>query len=429
MTTDDLIRVWAFSRYYHPNFSGAAMQAHQVLRRLARQGFPIHVLTAAGHTTTGLAGHEAELDGVLIRYLPVVRRQDWGFLARVPPLLSLMGYLNGQLHLLSLSLRACLILWRQGRRGGVVQLYGVGSFSFLIIWLARIRGLHPVARMSLLGSDDPGSLRGGIWSLSSALKLRAFRQAEAVVGMSHALIESCRSAGIDDSKVFRIPNGVDLDLFHPLDPEERADLRKTLGLEPARRYIIFVGSAKRRKGIDVLIRAFVQVARQLDDVELLVIGPSDFDDRSRHVPARRQLVAELRQELEKATCSSRVRWVGRVDNVHVYLQAADVFCLPSRREGLPNAVIEAMAVGLPVVTALLEGVTTDLIRSADEGVLIPGYEPGQYAGVLLQLLENPEEAKDMGMRGRARIEGEFDLASVVERYAELYRSLVESKNG
>jgi glycosyltransferase involved in cell wall biosynthesis len=424
-----LLRAWAVSRYYYPNFSGAAMQAHQILRRLSGLGFRIHVLAAADHAATGLAGHAAELDGVLIRYLPVVRRRDWGFLARVPRLLSLMGYLNGELHSLSLSLRVCLILWRQGRRGDVVQLYGVGSFSFLIVWLAWIRGMHPVARMSLLGSDDPGSLRGGIWSLSSALKRRAFHQAEAVVGMSRALIESCRSAGIDDSKVFWIPNGVDLDLFHSLGLESQTDLRKTLGLEPTRRYIIFVGSAKRRKGIDVLIRAFVQVARQLDDVELLLVGPSDFDDRSRHVPARRQLVADLQQELEDFGCSSRVHWVGRVDNVHAYLQAADVFCLPSRREGLPNAVIEAMAVGLPVVAALLEGVTTDLIRSADEGVLIPGYDPGQYAEALLQLLENPEEARDMGMRGRARIEGKFDLASVVERYAELYRSLVENEHG
>jgi glycosyltransferase involved in cell wall biosynthesis len=424
---DRVTRIWAISRYYHPNFSGAAIQAHQILRRLAIQGFSVSVVAAGDHMARDLAGQEANLDGVLIRYLPVVCRRDWSFLAQVPLLLKSMGYLNGLVSSLSLSLRACLVLWREGRRGDVVQAWGGGHFSY--IWLARRRGMHPVMRLSLLGLDDPGSVRGGIWSLSSALKRRAFHQAEAVVGMSRALIESCRSAGIDDSKVFWIPNGVDLDLFHSLGLESQTDLRKTLGLEPTRRYIIFVGSAKRRKGIDVLIRAFVQVARQLDDVELLLVGPSDFDDRSRHVPARRQLVADLQQELEDFGCSSRVHWVGRVDNVHAYLQAADVFCLPSRREGLPNAVIEAMAVGLPVVAALLEGVTTDLIRSADEGVLIPGYDPGQYAEALLQLLENPEEARDMGMRGRARIEGKFDLASVVEHYAELYRSLVESRNG
>jgi glycosyltransferase involved in cell wall biosynthesis len=427
MTDDDLIRVWAISRYYHPNFSGAATQAHQILQRLARQGFSITVLAAADHLARDLAGQEARLNGVLIRYLPVVRRRDWSFLARFHLLLRLVSYVNGLLSFFVLSLRVCLVLWREGRRGDVVQFYSVGDFSLPVISLARMRGMHPVVRMSLLGLDDPGSFRGGVWSASSALKMGAFRRAEAVVGTSSALIDSCRSVGIDAGKVVRIPNGVDLDLFRPLGSEERTSLKRALGLQAERRHIIFVGSAKHRKGIDILTRAFIRIAQCLDDVELLIVGPSDFGDRSRHAPARRQLITELQHELERAGCSSRVHWLGRVDNVHAYLQAADLFCLPTRREGLPNAVMEAMAAGLPVVAAHLEGVTTDLVLSAQEGILIPGDDPQQYAEALLGLLADPARAQEMGSRARARIVREFGGASVAQRYATLYQALVEGK--
>ena len=87
-----------------------------------------------------------------------------------------------------------------------------------------------------------------------------------------------------------------------------------------------------------------------------------------------------------------------------YLQAADLFFFPTRREGLPNAMAEAMASGLPVVASKLDGITTDLIDEAIEGRLIAGHDPQDYARVLIELCTDPPRLQRMGEAARRRIE-------------------------
>ena len=137
---------------------------------------------------------------------------------------------------------------------------------------------------------------------------------------------------------------------------------------------------------------------------------------------------DLKEELARAGSLARVHWVGAVDNVHEYLKAADIFCFPTRREGLGTAVAEAMATGLPVVAARLEGVTTDMIRSEGEGVLITGHDPTTYAGTMLRLLKDPDTAGTMGIAARARAASEFNLETIGQRYAQLYRNLAGGKH-
>jgi glycosyltransferase involved in cell wall biosynthesis len=137
-------------------------------------------------------------------------------------------------------------------------------------------------------------------------------------------------------------------------------------------------------------------------------------------------LAELRQKLTQTGYASRVHWVGRVDNVHQYLQVADLFCLPTRREGFGIVIAEAMAVGLPVVAARLEGVTTDMIPSGEEGVLVKGYEPQDYADALLLLLRDRALAGRVGAAARARAASEFDLEITTSRFERLYRALAGS---
>ena len=108
-----------------------------------------------------------------------------------------------------------------------------------------------------------------------------------------------------------------------------------------------------------------------------------------------------------------------------YLVAADLFFFPTRREGLPNAVAEAMASGLPVVASRLEGITTDLIDDGIEGRLINGHDPHDYAEALNQLLAEPDRMRQMGQAARARIERDYDLNHVVQRYVRVYDGLTK----
>lgn len=422
-SSSDTIRVWALFRHYHPNFSGAAIQGHHVLKQLVSQGFSVTVLAAGDQAARSLRGKEVERDGIAVRYLSVIRRKDWKLLGKVPFLRKLVDYFNSLASNFSLAKRSAWILWREGRNNDIVQLYGSNEFSVLPVWAAQIRGMHPVIHMTLLGSDDPGSIRASRKNIFRNLELAAFRRAEAIIGYSSAQTNSCYCAGFDADKVVQIPAGADLNLFYPPNKRQQANLRQTLGLRPDQRYIVFVGSAQSRKGIDVLIRAFIQVAQRLSDVELLIVGPCDFSDLSRYNPARQQLVDELKEELAPTNFASRVHWVGRVDGVHEYFQAADIFCLPTRREGFGTAIAEAMAVGLPVVAGRLDGVTTDIVRSEAEGLLITGHDPSTYADALLSLLGDPVKARAIGNAARARVKSELSLEAIKGRYARLYREL------
>lgn len=420
----DTLTVWALFGKYHPNFSGSAIQGHRVLSGLASRGFSVNILAAGDQAARSLRGQSTERDGVTIRYLSVIQRNDWKFLVSIPILRKWIAYLNSLASDLSLALKSAWLLWREGHLDDIVQLFACNGFSFLPVWAARARGMHPVIRMTLVGSpDDPSTFNGGIRNTLGILKLEAFRRAEAIISISSALESSCRSIGLNPDKIVRIHNGVDLQEFHPLSKSEQALLRLALGLVPGQRYIVSVGAAHFRKGIDVLIRALIQVFQRFSNVESLIVGPCDFTDLSRYEPARQQLVNQLKDELEQAGYSSRVRWVGKVDNVTDYLKAADVFCLPTRREGFPTVIAEAMAVGLPSVVARLEGVTTDIIHSNSEGTLITDHDPRIYADALMSLLSDPVRARSMGKSAHARAVSQFSLEATGDRYAQLYRKL------
>lgn len=412
------IHIWALFKHYYPNFSGAAIQGHRNLRYLASHGFTVTVLAARSHAAAAMPA-ELELDGLKIWYLPIIRQRNWGFVKKFAKFRILLMFVNALLGSLSLSLMSAWILLREGAPGDIVQLYSCSEFSFLVVWLAKKRHMHPVIRTTLLGSDEPSSQRG----ILGTLKRSAFFQAESVINISSALAKSCLDAGLDPKQVALIPNGVDTNVYCPIDPTDRESLCDRLGLDASKRFIVFVGAATYRKGIDVLINAFLTIHDVMRDVEVLVVGPCDFSDTSRFLPSRNEFVCELKLRLADAGCTARVHWLGEVENVHEYLQVADVFCLPTRREGLGTAIAEAMAVGLPIITSLLPDITTDLIPTDRDGILIDDHNTESYSKALLSVLQDSSIAKALGENARIRAKEEFELSTIAERYSQLYRNL------
>ena len=414
---DMTIHIWVIIRLYYPNFSGAAIQAHQIFSKLVRQGFSVTVLTTGHFAATSLRGQRTRRDGIDIRYLRKIRHKNWASVAEAGTLRKIIAYLEGLLGTFSFGIHTAWTLLREGQPDDIVRVYSPDQFSFLPVWTAKVKGMHPVLHMTLLNSDDPGSIKEHWDKFSGVLRQESFYRAEAITGYSSEQIRSCLSAGLDSRKVFQIPAGVNVSKFMSSSTEERIIIRKRLGLKSDSRFIVFVGNAIARKGLDVLVAAFLQIRSQISGVELLIVGPYDFSD------PRYKLASDLKDELEAADYLSHVHWIGRVDNVHDYMRAADIFCLPTRREGFGIVIIEAMAAGLPVVVARLEGVTTDIIQSDREGILITDHIPSDYAGALLRLLRDPSMAKSMGNAARERVINEFSLEHVVERYAQLYREL------
>lgn len=204
-----------------------------------------------------------------------------------------------------------------------------------------------------------------------------------------------------------IRNGVDTEEFRPVpDP---APLRARLGLDPAHPLIGMVQRLSPEKDPANLLEAFRIISREVPDARLVVIGDG---------PLR----PELEQQAADAGITGRVLFLGERPDVPRILPALDVFCLPSRREGISLSLLEAMACGLPVVATAVGG-TPGVVAEGRSGLLVPAGRPDLLARALLQVLADPSRARAMGAEGRRLACERYSLEVTVERYASLYRRI------
>jgi glycosyltransferase involved in cell wall biosynthesis len=421
--------IWTISYWYPPNFAGAAIQAHRENRQWTLESMPVIVLTAGVSTAHSQRGKIVDLDGVRIRYVPVFPFPDSSRRSKFRRLDKLLFSIFSNLSFLSFSINCAWILVTSGQRNDIVRFEGPGKYAVLPITLALLKGLHPIIRMSLLGSDDPYSIREEVkhGHFLQCLSLAAIQLSEVLVAICSAMVASCQKARMATKKVVYIPYGIDTDIYQPaVDEAGKAKICQALGLDIHKRYVLFVGSAIERKGIDVLIDAYIQVHQKMEGVELLIVGPDRFDQGAHYdAYTLQQMVTVCKEKLAAAKCSEFVHWTGEVNNVQEYMQAADVFCFPTRQEGFGLVIIEAMACGLPVVVAQLEGVTTDIINSAQTGRIIPGHNHKDYTEAMIDILNNPQKAKGMGVAARARVISVFSLQHSLRQWETLFQKLAQ----
>jgi L-malate glycosyltransferase len=200
----------------------------------------------------------------------------------------------------------------------------------------------------------------------------------------------------------RMTSGVDTEQFHPGPSAVEAELL------PGPR-VMFSGRLHPQKNLPLLLSAWTEIAGRTA-ANLILIGPG---------PDRRPLI-ELAGSLGIA---DRVQFVGAVANPADYLRAADVFVLPSVAEGMSNSLLEAMATALPCVVSGIGG-NTDLVADGQTGRLVSTANAEAWSRTLLEVLEDPAEMRRYGEAAHRRIDEQFALNIVVDRYLELYRRLL-----
>jgi UDP-glucose:(heptosyl)LPS alpha-1,3-glucosyltransferase len=244
------------------------------------------------------------------------------------------------------------------------------------------------------------------WTLAAEAAMFAHPSLRAVICNS-AMVrrDIAQRFGVAADKLHLIRNGVDLDHFHPgLRDLHRARLRSELSIPAAAPVLLFVGSGFERKGVFVLLRALAALVRP--DVHLVVVG-KDRDET---------VASKLAQTLG---IDARVRFAGRQTDVRPYYGMADVFCLPTLYDPLPNAALEAFACGLPVVTTTTCG-AAELIRPGTNGAVCAANDVAALAAALTPYLE-PGTAAAQQAAARASI-GSIDAMATQLR--DLYRTLL-----
>jgi glycosyltransferase involved in cell wall biosynthesis len=208
--------------------------------------------------------------------------------------------------------------------------------------------------------------------------------------------------------------GVDLKRFDSSrwSHDEKMRLRSDLRISHDSKVITFVGRIAKEKGIIELIQAFLSLVHNHYNTDLLLIGPLDQDRGGQDfVPA------------ENLTQSSRIHYIGYVNDPERYLSISDIFCLPSYREGFGTVVIEAAAMGVPCVGSRIYGLT-DAVQDGQTGILVPPQDAEALKNGLKQLLDNPEHIRQMGRNARERVIKEFDVRIVNEKTALEYSNLM-----
>ncbi len=201
-----------------------------------------------------------------------------------------------------------------------------------------------------------------------------------------------------------IGNGSDPARFHPpADEAARAALRRALGLASARMAIICVGRLVAEKGYPELFAAM----RDLD-AELWVVGERLESDHAGSIRAALDAVAR------DPTLAARVRLLGYRQDVPALLRAADIFVLPSHREGMPRSIIEAMLSGLPVVATDIRGAREEVV-DGETGTLVPVNDAAALATALGALARDREQIRRLGAAGLARARALYVEDDVIAR--------------
>lgn len=228
------------------------------------------------------------------------------------------------------------------------------------------------------------------------------------VSVSQMMSQELADLGIKAGQIVMIPNGVDTDWF-------RSNSSDTKRSEQRPMCLLFVGRLSYEKGPDLLIEAFrAVVARNPQAVRLVLLGEG-------------KLRPVIEEQVRDHVLQKLVEFKGNTFDVRPYLQEADLFLLPSRSEGLSNALLEAMAYGLPVVATRVSG-TVDVIQDEVNGLLVEPEDPQAIAQAVQRLLNDAGLAGRLGREARRTVEEKYSLQSVAERYIDLYRELLARRD-
>jgi glycosyltransferase involved in cell wall biosynthesis len=216
-------------------------------------------------------------------------------------------------------------------------------------------------------------------------------------------------AGIPPSRFEVLYNCVDCRRFAP--GAQRADLRRTLGFADDELVILTVASLTPVKGHAALLEAAARVLAGTR-LRLCFLWLGEGGERAR-----------LEARVRELGIGARVSLPGSCDGVPQYLAAADLFVLPSALEGMSNAILEAMASGLPVVAHAVGG-NPELVDHGRSGLLVPAGDPAALAAAIERLLHHDAERRAMGSAARRRAEQIFSLEAMLKRYADYYQNAV-----
>ncbi len=299
-----------------------------------------------------------------------------------------------------------LVLWRLRHDLDAVHILGQRITTYISIFLCHFLAIPTVIKIPI--SHNRFTWKRFHKALILKLENLISRQASAYIAISTEIADQLLEQGFYPERIKRLPNGVDMKRF--FTATEKNPLRNKLGLPVDKKLVLYSGRLISRKGYDLVLAAWPQIYAACPEAHLVVVGDGT-----------RKSVAAL-AELDTAMGGNTVSYVGSVADPAPYLAACDVYLFPSRREGLPNALLEAMSCSCACVAADIGG-CVDLIRPENTGLLFSSGHAEAMSAAAIRLLQDENLAQTVGKSAHDFIAAEYEIHSVAERLAGLYRSL------
>jgi glycosyltransferase involved in cell wall biosynthesis len=244
-----------------------------------------------------------------------------------------------------------------------------------------------------IGSDVNDIMPGNL--LNYHLSKMCIKKSDLIITESKDLEQKIQQLCQQPQNIHTFYKGIDVANFQNL-PAKNILLEK-LGLDRAKKYLLFVGRIIREKGITELAQSFIKIAKRYPDLDLLMIGEENEKKK-------------LRDIFQSASISHRVHFKGIISHKEVayYMKAADVLVHPSWSEGLPNVIMEAMACSLPVVASDVGGIPEVLINGVT-GLSVPAKDSEKLTAAISEMLDNEQLRGSCVHRAHELIAEKFDV--------------------
>lgn len=328
---------------------------------------------------------------------------------------------NSRWQRTSLFFRALVTLCQNSsNRPDVIQLLTPLPYESLP-WLIRLKhlGVSLVYSITLAPQQTSGVLE---WLKKQTLTRLLYAQLDGLIVSSDVILRIAAQM-ISQDRLIKIANGVDLQKFRPITATAKMQLKKSMGFELKDEIILNVGAIHPRKRPELLLEAWKTIARHRPKAILLLVGPRhDLNN-----PSLKSYSKQLRGLIENSGAADRIHLTGAVKNIENYYNIADIFAFTSQKEGMPNAVLEAMASGLPVILTPFIGLSRDFGQK-DVHYLIAKPEAHFLAQQIVALLDDKQKAGRLAESARELTERTLDLDVIIDRYATLYHLLAKQQN-
>ena len=395
------MKICIFTETYYPVVGGGETQARILADGLVAAGHSVLLLTR--RSDASLKRYENCGDVNIYRLAPVGSGQlkKWGLLVSSLPMLI---KLRNQYDLIFVS-------------------------GYRIIGLTAVLVGKLLGKRVILKADSQGEMSGEFFTsglqkfgtsptsliFRTFLRFRNFilKKADALSAISSEIASEWTSSGIPSHKVHLIPNSVDTNRFHPVEPAQKSILREKLDLPKKATVVIYTGRLVSYKGLPLLLDVWNELRRKHENLVLVLAGTGGLDIHN--------CEDELHEYVTSHGLENHIRFTGAVQNIPEYLQASDIFVFPTENDAFPSSIIEALACALPVISTPVGAIKT-IISDQKNGLLVQPGDHKQLLKALDVMVSDSDFASRLGKTGRGTVQEHYSAVSATAQYISLFQA-------